>query len=666
MIPARILKIRVIVDLITYLIGATALLAVAPQIRGFCTALSATLVLASLYFAYSRRIVMHRLALNLLSLAVIAVAVYRLDINELITQMLEALLILLGIKFLEEKRVRDYMQIYAISLLLVAGSGLISPGIVFLTYFSFTIFGLTMASILLSYYASDPDMELAAAVVGKIVRNALLIPVLAVPLTIAMFLILPRTNYPFIDFLNRRDRAQAGFSDQVRLGEVSSIQENGSVALRVNMDRVDEGHLYWRGVVLDYFDGAGWKSRDSGTVERPGDIFFEGKLVKQTIYLEPSDGKHLFALDKPVYVSLKRVVHQRDGTFISPAYPGGRIKYEARSAISGWIPEKEIDRRRYLQLPDRLSRRLLDLVHDLGRGRDESGKINQFYRFLHDGAFRYSLKNLPVTSRPIDTFLFETKYGNCEYFASAYAVMLRASGIPARLVGGYKGGYRNGMGNYYLVPEKNAHVWVEVFVEGKGWLRIDPTPASLESFVSLTEKNLFLRVRLFFDTVNYYWYAFVINYNLEKQLFFVRTVRTALQKTRFRLTMGAGAFGSAGYLKYVGILALAACLPLILSRVRLKRRSAEEEVLASFLKKMEKRGYTRKPSQGLEEFVSSVGEDGLRTEAERFVRTFETYFFRDTKIPEDEIRRLRLMVRHMAGRTRGIRSRRRNICGKRA
>ncbi len=112
-------------------------------------------------------------------------------------------------------------------------------------------------------------------------------------------------------------------------------------------------------------------------------------------------------------------------------------------------------------------------------------------------------------------FSLETKSGNCEFFASALAVLLRVNGIPARLVGGYRGGYFNDVGQYYLVPQKYAHAWVEAYIKPKGWVGLT-TPAIFNGPV-LASGVSFHKFSILMDTLNYYWYAIVISYNLEKQ-----------------------------------------------------------------------------------------------------------------------------------------------------
>ena len=644
----RNLRIETINNILTYIIALIGFASVFTEVKAVYIILFVGLLTLSAYLTYRRRLVTKRWILNLLAIAVIVSALIRLDGGDLIVQMLEALLVLLCIKFLEQKKVRDHMQIYAISLLLVAGSGLLSLSVVFVVVFLLLLVVMTSASILLAYYSQDENMALSTRVVSKIVRNSLLIPCIAVPLTILIFIILPRTNYPLFSFMNGPEKAHSGFSDEVTLGTVSSIQETTAVVLRVSMEQTGDENLYWRGVVLDYFDGVSWKSVRKKMAVPTTQIPGAGRIITQTIYMEPYESRRLFALDKPVFLSLRNARQLDDGTFVSSTFFGRRLKYQAESVPSDCIGEKKIDRDRYLQLPPNVSARLTSLVRELGEGRTENEKVSLFHKYLAGGNFKYSLDNLPITRDPVDTFLFETGYGNCEYFASAYAVMLRISGVPSRIVGGYRGGSYNRVGNYYLVAEKDAHVWVEAYLKGRGWLRMDPTPA-LAAGLSSGSDRLLRKVSLLADAVNYYWYAFVINYNFEKQAQFVRSFKSIFRNPE------AGRFfdkRSFGWVPYVGFIAAAFGLWYFLREIRANKLSAEDRILGKFLKEMKKAGYRKMPNQGLEEFAASVRDGGTRASALRFVSEFEGLYYRDKKAGKDQIGRLRVLLKSLRSERR--------------
>lgn len=642
-----VLNIETIVKIITYFIGILGFLSVFRHIDIIFSIVFLVLFSLSIYFEYTKTFYFPRWALNVLSVFVIAFSFYRFKLGDVVTQIIEALLILLSIKFIEEKKFRDYMQIYAIALFLLAGLGLLSLDITFIVYLFVLVFLLTISTVLLTYYAQDPNLYFTKQVVIKIILKSTYIPLLAIPLSILMFVILPRTQYPIFNFLNRTDKAKTGFTDNVRLGVVSNIQEDSSAILRVTMEKIEDNHLYWRGVVLDYFNGNSWKSSGKNTDSTPPAIESKGKTIKQIILLEPYENRYLFALDKPVFILHRGVKRYDDITFVSSGYIEKRIRYEAVSIITDTISESEMHKSKYLQLPDNLSSEVITLVKQLAIHNDETQNMQSIYAFLNNGAYKYSLKNLPVTNNPLEDFLFLSKFGNCEYFASAFAVMLRIAGIPSRVVGGYRGGYYNDLGGYYLVPQKNAHVWVEAYIRKKGWVRIDPTPGTIDRFTPLTKGDIFFRLSVLFDTINYYWYATVINYNLEKQIFIFNSIKSNLKKPGFNLS-----FNKTDFSKYaLIILALTAIVFAV--RAAIKHESSKEErLLNAFQKTLGRFGYKKTKSQGLEEFVLQIKDENIRKSSYEFVKEFERLYFKDKSLSTYDMKKLKYLIRSITSKTR--------------
>ena len=605
-------------------------------------------VLAVALYKEQQKLVIPRRILTIISLAVVAYFALMLDMNSFVSQTLAALLILLGIKLLEEKQIRDYMQIYALSLFLISGLGLLGLGIIFVFIVLLLIFLLSIAFIFLTYYAQDPAMELTPETVKKMVYKCLLIPILAIPLSIILFIILPRSQYPLLDFLNRPDQAKTGFTDKVRLGAVSSIQEDSGIIFRAVIPRLPESDLYWRGITFDAFDGTSWKSTEKRTTSE--DVFphkqLKGHAVQQTIYLEPYGDSHLFALDIPVLINPRRGKRLDDFTLVSSSpssMTDRRIRYDVMSIVSSFTPQEYIDEGRYLQLPEHLSSSIVSLVKDITGGTGGRKATQLLFEHLGSGRYRYSLKNLPVTKTPIEEFLFHSHYGNCEYFASALTLMLRIAKVPARMVGGYRGGYYNDVGQYYLVPQKNAHVWVEAFLPPTGWVRLDPTPASAETFSPALKGNTFLRISILLDTINYYWYSMVINYNLQKQISIAGTIISGLRKPSITLS-----FLKKPALTWLfAVIAGAFLLFYILKYFFLNRKTAEEEVLRRFLKKMRDAGYEKSPSQGLEEFTETIEDADLRNSVSRFVNDFEAIFYKDVKADSSQLLELKRMLKKM-------------------
>ncbi len=639
MMTPRLVRIEDAVKVLTFAISMLGFLSVVRNVELSYSLAFASLFFLSVSFEYRRTFPLHGWLLACMAIGVILLTILRMNTDEFISLVVGALLILLAIKLLGAKRFRDYMQIYLIALFLLIGSALLSVDIEFLLYFVCMIFLVTVTVVLLTYFSQDNTLALPASAVARIASKASLISLIAIPVTVVMFVILPRTSYPIFQFLNKGAHASTGFTDHVRLGNVSDIQEDTTVILRAHMEKVQEDLLYWRGIVLDYFDGASWTSLQSEGPDNSRSLRTAGRQVKQTIYLEPYGNRYLFALDKPVSLSLRQAKKTSALTYALSENIFRRIRYESASALSDLLPEQTIDRSAYLQMPGRGLTQTRDLVKTLSFGRTGEETAQAILRFLRDGEYRYSLTSLPLSDNPLEDFLFRHKYGNCEYFASAMAVMLRIAGIPSRVVGGYKGGYYNDAGEYYLVPQKNAHVWVEAYMENRGWLRMDPTPAGIEHFVSGSSRDLFFRVKLLMDSMNYYWNALVINYDFSKQVSLFHTIRSGIRNPRLHLSLKSGAV-----VRYSAALTCLVLVILAIRRLALRRKVPHERILKDFLKRMGRYGYRRNRSEGLEEFVARIQDERMREKAFRFVRAFEGYYYRDKRLLKEDMRELRLLL----------------------
>ena len=637
-------KIRIenIVKITTYLIGFIGFLSVSKHISAVYSLSFLSLYLFSVYFEQKKSFIIPRWVLNILSTGIILLTFLRLTLDDPVTPALEALVMLLAIKSLEQKRFRDYMQIYIISVFLLAGYSLMSIDILFLAYFLSMVFLISIVIVLLTYFSQDPDMELGKSEVLKIVTRAMMIPLVSVPVTVFMFVILPRTNYPFFNFLNRGEMAKTGFTDNVRLGGVTNIQADASTIFRANMDKVNDNFLYWRGIVLDSFDGTSWEPAEKNERDSQKKITLRGNITKQTIYLEPYGNSYLFALDKPAIILLRNVRTYDDLTFKLSRNIDKRIKYETSSVLSETIPDEVIDTDLYLQLPENLPPEIINLSKELSSRGDSTLTINAILKYLREGSYKYSLQNLPLTDTPLRDFLFRYKYGNCEYFASAMAVMLRASGIPARIVGGYKGGYYNNTGGYYLVLQKNAHVWVEAYVENNGWLRLDPTPSAMENYTLASRRGLLFRIRMLFDAIDYYWNVSIISYNLEKQVDLFQRLKEGIKRPQLDMKLPKKDF-----LIYISALLIIVPFVYVIYLLLAKKKSAEEKIIETFLERMKKYGYERHKSEGLEEFTARVRDNVLREKSQLFVKEFEVIFYKDKRLTIHDYTNLKKIIKEL-------------------
>jgi transglutaminase-like putative cysteine protease len=360
-----------------------------------------------------------------------------------------------------------------------------------------------------------------------------------------------------------------------------------------------------------------------------------GETVQQEIYPEPSGTPYLLALNIPRLFSGVRHAESADAVFLAQRPLEKRIRYSAQSTLSGVIQVKGgIERDFYLGLPQTVSGRVRAEGRELARtGLPAEQKLILLERFFRSQGLAYATTGLPVGSDPLDAFLFVKKRGNCEFFASSCAILLRLAGVPARLVGGYRGGSYNEMGGYYLVTADMAHVWVEAFVEGRGWLTVDPSAWS----VGFSRRDGAGRtLRMYLDALGFYWDKAVITYDLEKQ---IALVRTAGGKARaFRLPAGL-----ARQLILLSLLGLS--LAALFALFQRRPRTREGRVLRRFLRVVRRRYPAACPDQcGLYELAERIDDPHLR----EFVAIYGQAVYRDQRLQGAELARLNGIIRMLS------------------
>ncbi len=636
----RSIKVEAVVKALVYATAFIGFLATVGHAGIMYSAGFLILCFGSMYLDH-RHIFIPRWILNITVLIFLVIAFIRINPENIIIPAIDVLLILIGLKFLEDKKARDYMQISILSVFLLAGSTLLSLDMIFLVYFLLFVIILSAVIILISYVSEDSTLTLSVDILSRIIARSLIIPVIAIPLAAALFIILPRTSYPMFDFFNRASLSTSGFSDNVRLGDVSQIQLEEAIVFRANVERIPEHLMYWRGIVFDHFDGKAWQSKKMNPINKNDLPALEGHRIHYTIYLEPSIHTTLFVLDKPVFIAGKSINKYDTLTYSTRDIKVKTIRYTAISVLSGILHETAVDKDAYLQLPGPLPK-IEEVVRTITKGMHPADSIQAIASYFQRNKFTYSLDNLPVTGTPLQDFLFIHRYGNCEFFASAMAVMLRIAGIPARLVGGYLGGYYSDLGKYYAVPQKNAHVWVEAYVDGVGWVRYDPTPAAPEAYTSPYARGIFFTVRMVFDSLRYYWNVFVINYDLQKQFTLLTQLKRTFTSPSFRVTLEKKTI-VIGFISLI----MPVLLFLILRQFVFQRKSPEERLIRLFLNRMRQRGYEKKSSEGLEEFLGQVESNATRAEAGIFVREFQKRYYHDRNVTAHDAAMLRGMIRRI-------------------
>jgi transglutaminase-like putative cysteine protease/uncharacterized protein (DUF58 family) len=375
------------------------------------------------------------------------------------------LLVMAGLKLLELRRERDLhmLAVLAFYLLLSAHFANQSP---LLAAWDVLVVTLVVDGLL----EGQQGGRLAARLIALSRMMTL-----AVPVGLMLFVLFPRPEGALWGIATQREAESGSLSDRMSPGSISHLRLSERVAFRVHFDgRWPSGsRLYWRGPVLDRFDGQSWSTvhLDPG---HPVKALRLGAPVDYTLEAEAGEADWLFALDvvdarsPDLRVDQKGVARSalpagQDHAWHLRAWPAARLEPDADPR----------DMEQDLLLPPGNPRARALAARWQGLPPEE--RIRAAQRAFVDAGLVYSLDVPPPAQDPVDELLFESRIGYCEHFASAFAFLLRATGVPARVVTGYQGGERNPLGDYLIVRQSDAHAWVEAWVAGEGWLRIDPT-----------------------------------------------------------------------------------------------------------------------------------------------------------------------------------------------
>jgi len=343
--------------------------------------------------------------------------------------------------------------------------------------------------ILLSINLAETDLTAArkASLVLRIFAKA-------VPLTVTLFLLFPRLQVPLFAFAGAELGSSTGLSESMSPGSINRLVESDAVALRAQFDGSIPApdQLYWRGPVFGRFDGRTWSGHSQRALSRIDPVLVRvdpKSAIEYTVTMEATRRNWIIALELPLVIESAdfQYVLSDDLQPLAGASLRDRVQYRVRSYSSFVVGplEADADLSQWLQLPPGYNPRALQFAADLRNqivdpsdrnphARDPA-LINAVLNHFRRGGYHYTLQP-PVLGRDsIDEFLFETRLGFCEHYASAFVVLMRAVGIPARVVTGYQGGEVNPVDGYLTVRQSDAHAWAEVWLPGRGWKRVDPT-----------------------------------------------------------------------------------------------------------------------------------------------------------------------------------------------
>jgi protein-glutamine gamma-glutamyltransferase len=300
----------------------------------------------------------------------------------------------------------------------------------------------------------------------------------SIPLAVVLFIFFPRLPGAFWS-LPRSSEAETGLGDTMSPGSISQLTASYDIAFRVAFDGPPPppAERYWRGPVLHDFDGYTWKRRQ-GTTYRTQSLEYTGNAYHYRVSLEPSQQRWWFSLDTVDHSPDPNVFFTYDYELVARDPVTETTTYTAAShtLTRSTEPLSKLARQIETQWPQGRNQRSLQLAREMrSRADSDQAYIGAVLQLFKTGGFVYSLTPPLLNYDSVDDFLFNTRSGFCGHYASAFVTLMRGAAIPARVVTGYQGGEWNPIGGYFVVRQSDAHAWAEVWLEGRGWMRIDPT-----------------------------------------------------------------------------------------------------------------------------------------------------------------------------------------------
>lgn len=482
----------------------------------------------------------------------------------------ELLLMMTCLKLFETTSARDTTVTYGLCLFVLLTAFLYNSSIYMWVYSLLVIYAILHS---IQFTSSQNTQH---KIVLRPDKSLLRIMALGLPLTALVFIVLPRPAAPLWGIPSQGGMAKTGLTEQMSPGAIGQLGDNDSVAFRVKFfgNAPDISDMYWRGPIFTFYNGHTWNEpKFAGSYIRynqPQKMALPGNADNSTRYhyqvlLNPDNRKWLFALN--INDAAPPLTHYTptDQLLASRAITTSFI-YEIDPSKTK-IARNEIEpfTRRYLRLPTNFGKQARQLVAQfkthINKQRPYDRQIvEQALNYFRNNNFVYTRKPAQLLRDPVDQFLFDSRAGFCEHYASAFAFLMRAADIPARIVTGYQGADYNPAQDYYIVRQSNAHAWTEVWIQNQGWTRIDPTrvipPGRIDrSSINAqqtqdarkrTQHNLLAHpiemISDYFDLIDYEWGLHVVGFDLQSQIALFKTVQQHLRTILLTVLILVSAF----------------------------------------------------------------------------------------------------------------------------
>ena len=458
------------------------------------------------------------------------------------------IVVLLALKTLELRARRDAFVVFFLGFFTMLTNFFYSQSLLTAGAMLIALMGLLTALVNSHMPAGRPTLWQSA-------RLAMRMTLLGAPVMVLLFVLFPRMA-PLWGTPGDAMSGRSGLSTQMQIGNITNLALDDSVALRVRFegDPPPQGQLYFRGPVLSSFDGREWLPLQATFRLRDqphADLQVYGTPLRYEMTLEPHNRPWLLALDTSARppelpgdmdASMSEELQWRSNRAINDLL---RYRAEAYTEFRHGPQRMMAGLQDYLTLPSGFDPRTREWAAQLRgqTGNDPQALIERVLAHLRTGGYTYTLEPEVYGQHTADEFWFDRKAGFCEHMASAFAVLMRAAGIPARIVTGYQGGERNtNLGDFWVVRQSDAHAWTEVWLAGRGWVRVDPTGAVMPGRIGSLQRLLAPRgavatavgnvisptfvqnLRAVWEAVNNAWNQRILNYTQSRQLDLLRAL----------------------------------------------------------------------------------------------------------------------------------------------
>ena len=518
---------------------------------------------------------------------------------------LAMLAMLIGLKLVESRTQRDAHVTVQLCFFLQLGYFLIEQSAL-TGALAFATCGLALAAL---QRIEQPTLALVPAL-----RSSLRLLVVALPLALLLFVLFPRIDRPLWGMPSDALSGTTGLSDTMSPGSIANLSISGDIAFRADFDGPvpAQRDRYFRGPVLSDFDGRAWRPA-SGWRGGITPKHLPTPNVRYTLTLEPHQQRWLLGLETAVPQDQQLL--DGDGVLYSrqPIQTRLRTTIEAHVPADPWPQAAGPNMQRNLQLPAGYNPRTVALGQKIAsENATPETRVAAAQTFLRAGHFLYTLTPPLLGRNMADEFLFETKQGFCEHFAASFTILMRAAGVPARVVTGYQGGEVNPVDGSLVVRQSDAHAWAEVWLPERGWVRVDPTaiaaPERIDSgiasalpstadlpFLVRTDSAWLRSLRDRVEALSHAWDIWVLGYNLQRQQDLMR--RAGLEPSDWQAL--------------VAVLVASAVLwqlaVWVLPQWRRRPLSHVDRVWRRLLRHLKRRGFEQGASEGALAFSERVG-----------------------------------------------------------